>query len=440
MKNLVRTGLLFLVVIVTLSMVITIPAVLQEEGLERDLEAESEAMTEINRWRIRRGLSPMARNADLDFLAMQQAEYMYDQIPFSNVVDFHTDQFGDSPADRARLAGWPGYDFNTFAAEIAAYYPSVDGAINFWQSSPVHTATAMNPGYREMGLVVLRNGNWKLFYVVVAGRPGVLPVMYDPQRRTLFLSTDQSGFENFEFQPSRLRILDEGGNILHEDPWLVWDNRIRLPDDATDRITIIMTDGVLEYATEVDLYDSRAFPSEPTPVPTFTPAATATRDPRVSTATPLPPTLTPSATPEPLRDDYDVVLVYNTDVLTLRNKSGEDLNLQPLVFVSSEINAAYTATFMGAYFEGSLQSFPDDYCMQMWSFALGLSEPPLPRTCDLLASGRSILRPGDRFWVAGSFDIYFNTELIASCESSLGRCEFDVPRIPTLDDLDSDEE
>lgn len=437
MKNILRYGLLFLTVLVALSVVLTFPALVQEDELPRDPEAEIATMTELNRWRVRRGLSPMARNPDLDFLAMQQAEYMFSEIPFTNTVDFHTDQFGDGPADRARLAGWPGYDFNTFAAEIAAYYPNIAGAMNFWQHSPIHSATAMNPGYREMGIAVIQNGNWKLFYVVVAGRPGVLPVTYDPHRRTLYLSTDQSGFENFVFQPSRVRILDESGNILHEDPWLVWDSRIPLPDGATNQVTIIMTDGILEYSTTVDLYGSRAFPSEPTPIPTATPGATATRDPRINTATPHPPTLTPSVTPEPLRENFDVVLLYNTDSITLRNKSGEALNLAPMVFVSSEINTAYTSTFMGAYYEGSLESFPDDYCMQMWSFALEQAEPPLPRTCDFLASGRSILRPGDRFWVAGHFEVYYQTQLVASCDADLGRCEFDIPRM--ADPLDDEE-
>ncbi len=425
---------LLAVVMVLLSVVATMPTFVQDDGMPRDHEAEIETMSEINRWRIRRGLSPMARNADLDFLAMQQAQYMFDELPFTNTVDFHTDQFGDGPATRARLFGWPGYDFNTFVAEIAAYYPDVAGAMNFWQHSPVHSATATNPGYREMGIAVIQNGNWKLFYVVLGGRPGVLPVLYDPQRRTLFLSTDQSGFANFDFRPSRVRILDEGGNILHEDPWLVWDNRMRVPDGANNTITVIMTDGVLEYATTVDLYASRAFPSEPTPVPTFTPVATATRDPRIATATPLPPTLTPSATPEPLRDNYDVILTYNTDAITLRNKSGESLDMSPLVFVSPDIGTAYTSSFMGAYYEGELTSFPPNHCMQMWSFELDRSQPPLPRSCTFLASGRSILRPGDRFWIAGSFDVYYRTQLIASCEADLGRCEFDIPRLPVFDD------
>ncbi len=279
-------------------------ASMQQEGerYPRDVSVEDEILGELNRWRIRIGLDPLARNADLDFLAMEQARYMAPRIPFLGETEFHLDQYGYGIVGRARLFGWPGYDIPSrlVISEIAAYFPDVAGSINFWQTSRIHNAAVTTAGFREAGVAVLRHRNWILTYVVMGGRPNVLPVTYDAGRNVLFLSRDRSLYGD-NFRPTRVRILDEFGERVHDQEWLVWSNRLLLPRGANGTITVIQTDGIRESRWTLNLYDSRVFPADPTPTPSNTPQPTRTPTPILVTATPTPvlPTPTPTATPNP---------------------------------------------------------------------------------------------------------------------------------------------
>lgn len=405
-------------------------ASMQEQGerYPRDTGVEDQILGELNRWRIRIGLDPLARNADLDFLAMEQARYMAPRIPFLGETEFHLDQYGYGIVGRARLFGWPGYDIPSrlVISEIAAYFPDVAGSINFWQTSRIHNAAVTTAGFREAGVAVLRHRNWILTYVVMGGRPNVLPVTYDAGRNVLFLSRDRSLYGD-NFRPTRVRILNEFGERVHEQEWLVWSNRLLLPRGASGTITVIQTDGIRESRWTLNLYDSRVFPADPTPTPSNTPQPTRTPTPVLATATPTIPLPTPTPTATPVNGAFDVQMVYNDQSFSLINTSGRDLDLSPLIIVSNELGVSLTSDWLGRYFNGSMSEFPPRYCLQTWSFEMFPGPPRLPEGCVGLASGRSSLRAGERFWLAGEFDIIYRRQLVARCTADTGRCAFDMP-------------
>src|SRR5687768_2340700 len=67
----------------------------QDDRFPRDQDIESEIISIINRYRIRDGRTPLSRNPDLDYLAMQQADYMKVWMPFtSGDINYHIDAFG----------------------------------------------------------------------------------------------------------------------------------------------------------------------------------------------------------------------------------------------------------------------------------------------------------------------------------------------------------
>lgn len=395
----------------------------------RNPDAEAQIITQINQWRIRRDLVPLQRNSDLDYLALTQAQYMIPRAP--NIPDgeaLHIDRFGDGVFRRAELVGWPSYEFSDqiLISEVAAYYPTVELTINFWQSSLSHKRSVENPGFREIGVAVLHHHNWMLTYVVMGGRPGVLPVTFDPATNLLFLSTDRSVFSD-EFQPSRVQILDAQGERLHDDEWLVWSDRMRLPYGANGHISVIVSDGIRETRSEVDLYSARIFPSDPTPTPTFTPTITPTPSRVLATATPRPPTPTPIPSSTPVNGSYAVVLRYDDEAFTLINQSTLSIDLSPLSFVSTTLNLEKSADWLGRYSLIPISEFPPGYCMQAWSYTLDPGPPDLPDECRLLASGRSALTPGERFWLAGRFNVVYDRVVIAQCYASAEQCAFDIP-------------
>ncbi|MCA9911985.1 MAG: CAP domain-containing protein, partial [Anaerolineae bacterium] len=324
----------------------------ESRSLPRDLDKELEVITMLNRYRIRDGRGPLLRNPDLDYLAQIQAEYMQQWLPLTGQeLDYHVDRFGDGITRRAELIDWPTYGFvdAPFVGEIAAYFPSVQGMMDFWNNSQDHRNDIYSYGYREVGVTVLRNGNWFLAYVVFGARPDVLPVFYDAQLGKLVLTTDQSPFIFNRFVPTLVQIEDEAGQRLHVDEWLPWRSRIPLPEGAGQFITVIYSDGVREVRTTVDLYQALLYPSEGRGSRALSSLTVVTGTPR-ATVTPMPPTPTWTPSPMPQGDQYDIVLHYDANSLNFINQSGEELNLQPLSIVVPGMGAI-SADWMGTYSE-----------------------------------------------------------------------------------------
>jgi hypothetical protein len=404
-------------------------AALHDTDFTRDPDIELQVLTELNRWRIHRGLVPLMRNTDLDTLAMGQATYKAPQVPFTGTVDFHLDAWGDGVFKRAEFYGWPSYDNEpdkVLVSEIAAYFPSVSGAIHFWQNSPPHRKSVTTAGYREAGVAVLRRGDWLLSYVVLGGRQDILPVTYDPVRNLLYLSTDKSWFAH-PFRPLYVKILDDQGNRLHNDEWLVWQDRIPLPPNATDNITVVVTDGIQEITTHTNLYDARIYPADPLPTPQPIPTARPSLNLVRAAVTPIVPTLAPTFTPMPVDGKFDVKMVYGDTSFSLINESARELDLSKLMITSEALHFKRTADWLGKYSKVALTSFPSNWCMQVWSYEVFTGPPDLPTGCGTLASGRSLLNAGDRFWLANQFDVYYGLTLVASCRRGQKVCGFDIP-------------
>lgn len=403
-------------------------ALLGDDDFSRDTDTEWKVMSELNRWRLHSGLGPLMRNPDLDAMAMLQAEYVSPMVPFTGEVDFHTDAWGDGVAGRAVLYGWPGYedDLNkVLISEIAAYFPTVNGALRFWQNSPPHHDAVETAGFREVGVAVLRRGDWLLTYAVLGGRPDVMPVMYDPARDILYLTTDKS-YNAEPFDPLFVRITDKQDRALHQDDWLVWSDRVHLPHGIPNDLIVTVSDGIRDITTEIDLREVRVFPSDPMPpasettLAEFTPIETSAAS--VTTAYPE------AVRPEPSGADFQVKMVYDDVSFTLMNQSSHDLDLSRLRIVSEVIDFSRGAQWLGRYSDKPLSAFPNRWCMQVWSYRVYSGPPELPDECTTLASGRSLLNPGDRFWLTYRFEIYYGRQLVVTCFRDDLQCGFDVPQ------------
>lgn len=430
-----------------LLVVATAPALVQEsdapfsrcatdsEFWSRSGSAEAEVMTQLNQWRFRIGLAPLARNQQLDRIAGQQADYIKEQVPFLHLQDpdFHTDQFGSGIERRVERNGWAAYDNGEFlAGEIAAYYPNVWGAVNFWQSSPVHRDTVQIAGFREAGVYVLCRRGWLLSFVVLGGRPGVLPVTYDPVSRALFMTRDVS-FYSDKFIPAFVQMQGADGIRLHQDEWLVWSDVMPLPPYDGEELTVIMTDGITEVRSMVNLLDNRVFPSQPTPLPTMTPTPRPTSTPVQITATPMLPTPIPSPTPMPEHaSGYDIVLYYNINSITLVNQASAPLNVLPLAVRSTFPQLERSGSWWGAFYGGDLTRLPDRYCLQAYAGEVFNGPDRRPQTCAMFGSVRGNLRAGERFWLGRQFEVLYYREVVAVCPGvrlteESRTCAFDIP-------------
>lgn len=243
--------------------------------------------------------------------------------------------------------------------------------MNFWQNSAVHTRTALSDAFREVGIAVIENRGWLLGYVVLGSRPGVLPVMYDPARRMLYLTIDVSYYSD-RFTPTRVQLYGQDGKRLHEDEWWVWAPHIPLPANATENVIVVVTDGIIFVETAVNLDAARTYPSDPLPTPVANP--TATLVPVLQTIAPV-----PVATSTPQSANFDLAFVYGNDSIALINQSDRNLNILPLTINATLINKTFTSTWLGAFSRVSLSTFPPQRCLQAWSFDTTLIPPRCQR-------------------------------------------------------------
>ncbi|HEY3079477.1 MAG TPA: CAP domain-containing protein [Chloroflexota bacterium] len=129
----------------------------------------------INRARVREGLKPLARNADLDRAAEQHSQDMV-----RNRYLDHTAPDGSEPMDRAIGAGYgarPGTGWIVVEV-ISAISGEPEGPLNWWlnESPNVHGKVLRNPRWREMGVGYASGGEYGNYWTVLVGcQPGVLP-------------------------------------------------------------------------------------------------------------------------------------------------------------------------------------------------------------------------------------------------------------------------
>ena len=207
---------------------------------QSDAQIIADLVGEINDWRIVSGLEPLAYNETLERLASRQADYV-DSL--DRINNFHIDAQGNDERDRSQLPefAWEtyGHPLRIAVTEIAAI-GSVDSAMSFWQSSDVHTRSALGERYREVGVAIRERPNGDiLFLVVFGGQPNVLPALVDVESNFLRLTTERNEWTgNWIGQVTQFRLIDENGIEITE--WQDWRPSIPLPDE-------IKTDFIVEY-------------------------------------------------------------------------------------------------------------------------------------------------------------------------------------------------
>jgi uncharacterized protein YkwD len=224
----------------------TQPDFVSAEGLE--------ALAFVNEWRVSLDLWPLALNEDLSALARGQAEYLasLDEWP----DDLHTDALGGVSDDRARRAGWPGYDESGQAVaitEITSSGASPVDAVNWWRGSQIHTWVIEQAYYREAGVGTARTQFSTIFVIVVGSRPNVLPIMLDSVESKVYLTDERysGGYNGIIGEASAVQFLPSLSTPPDPDGWLPW--ALTYPIDSRfPPVAVAFTDGSQMLVMSID--------------------------------------------------------------------------------------------------------------------------------------------------------------------------------------------
>ena len=396
----------------------------------RDSHAELEMLARLNEWRLELDLTPFKRNATLDALAMLQASYVSTLRPYPDGVAIHRGRTGDLVKDRAQGQpyNWPTYGRpDQIAVEEIAAIRSLDEAINFWHQSATHRRAATNPTYREVGIaaIPIRRGGY-IYIVVLGSRPGVLPSLYNPEKRMIQMTRERYPYA-IAYQglktPNKVRFFDDAGRPLRNGEWVDWAEQMPVPAGAGRKVYMLLSDGTYDAITEVELSSDVVWlpamvPTiTPTPSPTFTLTPSLTPTPRITNT----PTITPTPTPAP---GPELLLLYDDQSLTVINVERYTVSLTGVEIVGENMS-------LPSYWWPNFEEFAfrSHTCVQAYSSAV--SQPPgRPDECRLVASQHGRLRPDQRFWQNANFEVRQNGEVIGTCEVGAGRCIVDLPNEP----------
>ena len=118
-------------------------------GAEVTFESMAYEVVELtNLERDRAGLPSLEWNETLAIEASWHAQDMAVRDYFG-----HYSPEGTSPSERARLAGYPGFDWGPFVGEnIAKGLPTSEGVVQSWLNSEGHRQNLLLPDYREIGV------------------------------------------------------------------------------------------------------------------------------------------------------------------------------------------------------------------------------------------------------------------------------------------------
>lgn len=379
--------------------------------------ATQELIARLNQNRLENGQNPLRVSAALTQLAQDQVNYLLtlDRLPTD--ANIHTGADGSSPQERARQAHWTPYGEEPEDTLIGALggIGSVEEILALWLANE---ETSLNPAFREVGAAVAPQPGGYVAIVVFGGRPNVLPVLIDTANGQLFLSNDpfEGGSVARISRVERIQLFDADGQPL-SDSWQLWRPRLPLPESATAGLFVLYTDGDHRVLTPVDPqrdvallpagFDPPAEPS-PTPIPTNTPRAAAT------TIAPTEAAAAPTVNPE----DADLLVVYDEQSLTLINVSAVRLDISRVVLSGSGVTLP-TAKWSEAV-PLRLSDFLQTGCLQVWSW----DEPqilPQPAACGVRVAYATI-RPSERFWTQGDFEVRLGNTLLATCAPDAGEC------------------
>jgi hypothetical protein len=212
----------------------------------------------LNEWRVSEGLAPLRPNPVLDQVANNQAAYVLSLLDFPLGEDLHKDQDGLDPRQRLnQKIGWPFYNTpaQTAADEIANVGRNERAAIEFWQNSAIHRATATNPGYREVGITAIPMEFGGYFYMaVLASRPDVLPALVDPSSGRLYLTSERyrwSAGGAWIHEVTQVQVLPSASSPIDPAAWQPWQASIPAPQ-TQGPFAVAYSDGVVQVIIPVD--------------------------------------------------------------------------------------------------------------------------------------------------------------------------------------------
>lgn len=404
-----------------------LPQITLAQQAENDTAKAADILAQVNAWRIENGLWPLTTNPTLDALALAQANYV---LPFVLKIDdealFHLDAKQRNPRQRGAAAGWPIYGNNPDHIEIGEN-AGVGGSkfvMNFWKSSPIHVKAALSTTYREVGVAALPVKGGGYFYIMDFGaRPGVLPVVVNPDGKHLWLTDEKSRYAKVT-TPTRIRLLDAAGNSLTDT--IAWTPSLLIPDGATDTLQVIYYNGEDRVITSVNRTPSANGSSAPSTAVAVVP--TATSGAAVTNATRVPSTLAPTvaapvATAFPTVDPAtaDILLTYDVNSLFLRNNSKSKLDITGFSMIGSGVTVGTPLWSKIAEFPAT--EFPPSHCLAV---ELSGADVPIPSTCKW-TRGIINLNPAKIFWTKGDFIVSINGTALATCTASAGQCAIDLP-------------
>lgn len=385
----------------------------------------------LNVWRLNLGLGPVVYNPTLEAMAAAQADYL---MTFSSLPnDLHAGRQGEDPRQRSQFEAfrWPtyGHPERIAVTEIAAAGANriaVDYAINFWQNSDIHNRSVTNPNFREVGIAARQRGDNVLFIVVLGGRPGVLPALADTDEGKLYLTTERNRWKAEGIDKVALfRILDSQRRPVRD--WQEWAMIVDLPTDLTGDFFYVEYEDAFGNRLEAEVRLAPVWSSAPgaaVPVaanPSPAPNASGNTPLVLVTNTPETPVMTATPVLTPLPGGF--TLHYSGNGLFNLLVTSPSANLNGLEFRNGDVlfrardwEALNSQLNIGAVSQGS--------CLQVWLQTAGSFAAPAE--CSYVVS--IIFSPqNELFWLAGTFEVLIDGEVIATCDAAAGVCGAVLP-------------
>jgi len=409
-----------------------------------DEQAAMRVFALVNQWRIEEGQWPLKLNPILQQMAQGQAMDIYPILSqITTYEEYHRDSQGRDPFQRAvKGYNWPTYgriDQIQVGENAAEFSPAK--AVNFWQNSPIHKKTALNPGFREAGVAAMPlkvKGSY-LFIIVFGARPEVWPALVTATGDGLYLTNESSRYSSLKPQLTQVRLYNANREPLTD--LQPWQPILKLPAGVQGKVAVYYKNSKTEVWTDVDLAQDIAILPEslkttkapasaqqPTAIsPTTVPARAAfpTNTPRAVSVAARPvdaaqptamPTIAPTATlARTAAPSADLTLFYGTRSLVVYNSSGKPLDLTP--FKVGKVTAdrwTKVAPF-------PVKAFPAGQCLSI--VLMGAENEATPSQCKAVRSQISL---SQTFWLQGPFTVSYNDAVVKTCDPDTTRCEVDL--------------
>ncbi len=366
----------------------------------------------LNALRMGQDRAPVAYNATLEQMALDQARYLASMRAWP--VDPHAGRRGENIRTRATFRA---YDWDTYGrpefitvGEIV-YKGTRENAISFWETSPNHRPTVMNPRYREIGVAAVHvRDNRYIFVVVFGSRPNVLTATADPRAETLYLTneTGSPGIGEWLRNATEFRLFDGDGRPLGG--WQAWQAQVPLPDDAGDRLFILYHD-----AANTEVMSAVSLLEPDIPLLDYADAWALAGGGIVATPTPA---ATPTPTPPPV---IRLSIYYDDRSLILANFSSAVANARPLRLVGESLTLSI-GDLDDYDLRGSLNRMLNGDCLIV---STGTRRIDVPQQCAFRTA--TFRNASTFFWATEDFAVERNGEVIARCRAADEFCQFVLP-------------